>query len=102
MPMGGKGRWEGSPHRRPERLDVTAKLSGIIHVEFNRAGSRFPAHDLFPFQIDVRIDLVVAEHVTARQEGPVVLKADERLAKRAADGRDVDQFLRWQVIEVLV
>jgi hypothetical protein len=23
MPMGGKGRWEGSPHRRPERRSLT-------------------------------------------------------------------------------
>src|SRR3954462_4059822 len=99
---GRKGKVGGFPPSASRKLDPTAKLTRIIHVEFNGARSRLPTHNLFPFEVDVRIDLIVAENVAARQEGAVVRQADQRLAERSADGRDIDQLLRRQVVEVLV
>src|SRR2546423_14544250 len=65
---GRKGKVGGFPPSASRKWDVTANLRGIIHVEFDRAWCRLPAHALFPFQLDVRIDLIVAEYVAAGEE----------------------------------
>jgi hypothetical protein len=56
-------------------LDRLRIVPRIIHVEFDREGRRFPAHHFFPLQLDVGVDLVVAEHVALGQEGAVVVSA---------------------------
>src|SRR6185503_4668421 len=94
---GGKGKVGGFPPSASRKEHVTPKLTGIIHVEFDRAGSGLPAHDFLPFEVDVAVDLVVAEYVSPRQEGAVVLERDQRLTERSAHGRDVDQLLRRKV-----
>src|SRR5689334_23228664 len=86
---GRKGKVGGFPPSASRKFDVTLYLTGIIHIEFDRARGCLPTHDLFPFQLRVSVDLVVAEHVAARQEGAVVLEADEGFPKRAADRGNV-------------
>ena len=51
----------GFPPPASRKLQLTLKLTGIIHVEFNRARSGLPAHDFLPLQVDVAVDLVVAK-----------------------------------------
>ena len=58
--------------------------------------------DLGPLQRDVALDLVLGEDVAVQQELVVGLERGQRLAERAADGRDLGQLLRRQVVEVLV
>src|SRR5690242_9430885 len=99
---GRKGKVGGFPPSASRKRELTLKLTRIIHVEFDRARRGLPAHHLFPFQVHVGVDLVVAEHVALGQEAAVVGEADQRLAQRPADGRNIDQLLRRQVIEVLV
>src|SRR4249919_3122130 len=81
---GRKGKVGGFPPSASRKAQFSAFLRRIIHIEFDRARRRFPTHNLFPFQFYVRIDLIVAEHVAARQECAVVLQADERFAERSA------------------
>ena len=64
----------GFPPPASRKAELTSNLARIIHVEFDRAGRRLPAHHLFPLELDVGVDLVVAEHVAAGQEGAVVLR----------------------------
>src|SRR5690348_5667844 len=97
-----KGRWEGFPPPASRKDQLTSKLTRIIHVEFDGARSGLPAHHFLPLEVDVAVDLIVAEDVALGQESPVVGQADQRLAKRSADRRNVDQLLRGKVVEVLV
>src|SRR6185369_3409080 len=71
------------------------ELTTVIHVEFDRAGRRFPAHHVFPLELRISVDLVVAEHVAAGQEGAIVVEAHQSLAQRAAYRRNVHQLL-WR------
>ena len=58
--------------------------------------------NLFPFQRHVAFKLVLGEDVTGQQEIMVLFQLQQRLAQAAADGRDLRQFFRRQVIQVFV
>ena len=77
-------------------------LHRVVHVEFDRVRGHFEAHDLCHLQLDVAVDLVVVEDAAGLQEAAVLVEALQRFAQRAADGRDLLQFLRRQVVEILV
>src|SRR5436190_7118665 len=64
-----------------------SRSAGIIHVKFDRARGRFPAHHFFPLELDVTVDLVVAEDIAASEEGAVVAERHQGFAQRAAHGR---------------
>ncbi len=49
-----------------QRLCVA--LGRVVHIELNRVRCHFIAHDLFPLQFHVPIDLVVGEHAALLEE----------------------------------
>ncbi|EBA09822.1 hypothetical protein SSE37_08438 [Sagittula stellata E-37] len=79
-----------------------AGSAGVVQCEFDRVRRHFVHFQLFHLQLDVAFDLVLGEHVTGQQEVHVGFQFSQGFAQRAADGRDVGQFFRRQVIEVLV
>ncbi len=62
----------------------------------------FHAQHFFHLQVDVGVDEIVVHHAAGLEEVAVGIEALERLAERAADGRDVLQLFRRQRVEVLV
>src|SRR5258708_4771584 len=88
-----------APRIEPARC---ASLHRIVHVELDRVRRLVEADDLLHLQLDVGIDHVVGEHVAGLEEGAVLVEVGEGFAERSADRRDLLQFLRRQVVEVLV
>ncbi len=54
----------------------------------------FETHDFDHLQFDISIDLVVVEDAAGGQELAVAVEVFERFTQRAADRRDLLQYLR--------
>src|SRR5262249_25920592 len=80
----------------------TEKLSRVVHLVFNRVGGVFEANDLAHLQLDIAVDEIVVEYTAGLEELAVLVETGERVAQRAADRRDLLEFGRRQVVEVLV
>src|SRR5215218_11133199 len=95
----GSGR--GRPQLRPGGSSGSV-LHRVVHLELDGVRGHLEARDLGHLQFDVAVDEVVVEDAAGLQEGAVLVQADERLAERAANGRDLLQLARGQVVEVFV
>src|SRR6201999_2336283 len=69
-----------------------SSLRRIVHLELNRVRGVLEADHFGHLQLDVAVDEVVVEHAAGLEEGAVLVELLERLAQRAADGRDVLQL----------
>src|ERR1041385_2753285 len=99
-----KGRSEERPEREPRRRGDKGgyALSRIVHLVFDRMRGVLEANHFGHLQLDVTVDEVVIEHAAGLEEVAILVEATERLAQRAAHRRNLLQFLRRQVVEVLV
>src|ERR1700693_6189052 len=77
-------------------------LDRVVHLELDRVRGVLEIVHLFPLQLDVGLDEIAIENIALQQEGMVVLQLAERVAQRAANGWDVLQLFRRQVVEVFV
>src|ERR1700730_14910074 len=62
----------------------------------------FQTHHLLRLQLDKRVDLIVVEHITRGQKGTILIEAFKRFPQAGTDGRYRPQFLRWQVVKILI
>src|SRR3984957_19154662 len=94
-----QGRPEGRPWTCVRTRDGSVR---IVHFVFDRMGRHLEALDVEHLELDVAVDEVVVEYVAGLEEGAVSVEAGERFSQGSADRRDLLQFLRRQVVEVLV
>src|ERR1044072_7460998 len=98
----------GTPKRARSSLIASprrsggGRLGGVVHLGFDRMRGVLEADHLGHLQLDVAVDEVVIEHAAGLEELAVLVEVGERLALAAARGRDLLQFLRRQVVKVLV
>src|SRR5271166_5499723 len=92
---------KGGPLAAPFRRRSKASV-GIVHVELDRVRRHLEAIDVSHLELDVAVDEVVIEHVARLEEHAVLVEAGEGFAQRPADRRNLLQFLRRQVVEILV
>src|SRR6516165_11722756 len=103
----------GSKKRAPETApssDIAAAtqwkhpscLRRVIHFELHRMRRVLEADHFAHLQVDIGIDEVVVENTSGLEEGAVLVELLEGLAERAANGRNLFQFLWRQIVEVLV
>jgi hypothetical protein len=87
---------------RALRRFETRRSDAVVHVELDRMGRGFEAHDVFHLEVDVTVDEIVGENIALLEVVAVGREAVDRFAQAGAHGRHVFQFLRRQIVEVLV
>src|SRR3984885_7303786 len=78
------------------------RLRRVVHFEFDRMRGVLEADDFGHLQIDISVDEVVVEHAAGLEEAAVLVELLERLAERAANGWNLLQLLRREIVEILV
>ena len=74
----------------------------LVHVELDWVRMQLKTHNLFHFQFDISVDLIVIEYAALLQEVAVRVQSVERFTQRSADLWDRRCFFRWQVVQVFV
>src|SRR5580704_11036362 len=87
---------------RKQCREDTRRLRRIVHFELDRMRGVLEADDLAHLQVDIAVDEVVIEHAADFQEAAILVELLEGLAQRAANGRDLLELRRRQVVQVLV
>ena len=77
--------------------DVVVELE-FVGVGAHTDGVRF----VFDFVVDPELDNVFGENVALEKELVVVLQGVERSVERAGKGRNLFQFFRLEIVDVLV
>ncbi len=61
-----------------------AASAAVVHVELNRMRGHFGAHVFFHFELDIAVDLVVAEHAALLEEVTVLVQGRQGFTEQIA------------------
>src|SRR5579885_3772614 len=87
---------------RPLKLTAGGSLVRVIHLVFDRVRRVLEADHVLHLEVDVGVDEVLVEHAALQEIVVVGVKRSERFAQRAADGQNLLQLGRRQIVQVLV